>query len=589
MKRATAALVLWLSTVVLLQAQSFAVRGVLPWHNFLSGPTSWNENDYAAYLDTLESLQVNFIGFHVYTGGLERYAPYVEPLIKIQYRNVLPHAFLDNSLTARWGYRPMAVKDFPFGTSRLFALPEGAEAFGADVSILAKSDAECYHRAQALMQKVIELAHSHRMQVAIGFEFGVHPPELASIQDPASYWNINGAVIPDPLAPDNIEILHTIIDNILQTYPGVDWIWLWLHEHSFMPGTSPRIAEGDAFARYRDQNRHWFPQLEKDQGGEFSAVWSLAYIRQAYDYIRSKSPATQVVVGGWGGGAQLPRILQGLDAALPPDIVFSCLNPDGGSKPHPASFREIAGHRSVWAMPWLESDYDLWHLQPRVGLIRDQVRRAREDGMQGVVAIHWRTEEVRLNLEAFCHFAVQPMDTLSTAEIYRRDVSTRYGAVASLASMLIDMDASQWLASASSPEYYPYSPLVGRLTEEQKRKCVEAMSMLDRLLLTAEHGARKNLLWLRANFLFALQLDLLGIKMEPAFQLKSRWLTGNKFSVEEYRFAAASLAAAPMQELLTTFAERVRSRGELGELSALNQKVWGTYWELEKFLREQQR
>jgi len=32
----------------------FEIRGVLPWHNFLSGPTSWNIEDYQKYLDECE-------------------------------------------------------------------------------------------------------------------------------------------------------------------------------------------------------------------------------------------------------------------------------------------------------------------------------------------------------------------------------------------------------------------------------------------------------------------------------------------------------------------------------------------------------
>ena len=95
-----------------IQAQDkFNIRGVLPWHNFLSGPTSWNLSDYRIYLDECRKNGINFIGFHNYTGGGERYATYVEPMIKIEYKNILPQACFDNSMTARWGYLPMAVKD----------------------------------------------------------------------------------------------------------------------------------------------------------------------------------------------------------------------------------------------------------------------------------------------------------------------------------------------------------------------------------------------------------------------------------------------------------------------------------------------
>ena len=73
-------------------APAFAIRGTLPWHNFLSGPTAWNEEDYERYLDRLAELGLNFVGFHCYTGGAERYAPYVEPMIRITYRDVVPQA-----------------------------------------------------------------------------------------------------------------------------------------------------------------------------------------------------------------------------------------------------------------------------------------------------------------------------------------------------------------------------------------------------------------------------------------------------------------------------------------------------------------
>ena len=97
--------------VSLLAQEKFNIRGVLPWHNFLSGPTGWNLEDYRDYLDECQQYGINFIGFHNYTGGGERYATYVEPMIKIEYKDILPQACFDNSLTARWGYLPMKVKD----------------------------------------------------------------------------------------------------------------------------------------------------------------------------------------------------------------------------------------------------------------------------------------------------------------------------------------------------------------------------------------------------------------------------------------------------------------------------------------------
>ena len=53
-------------------AEPFEIRGVLPWHNFLCGPTAWNKADYEAYLDNCKAEGINFIGFHNYTGGGSR-------------------------------------------------------------------------------------------------------------------------------------------------------------------------------------------------------------------------------------------------------------------------------------------------------------------------------------------------------------------------------------------------------------------------------------------------------------------------------------------------------------------------------------
>ena len=57
-------------------AEPFEIRGVLPWHNFLCGPTAWNKADYEVYLDNCKAEGINFIGFHNYTGGGERHATY---------------------------------------------------------------------------------------------------------------------------------------------------------------------------------------------------------------------------------------------------------------------------------------------------------------------------------------------------------------------------------------------------------------------------------------------------------------------------------------------------------------------------------
>ena len=569
---------------------AFAIRGTLPWHNFLSGPSAWNEKDYAAYFARLEQLGLNFVGFHCYTGGAERYAPYVEPMIRIEYRNVLPLASLDTSLTARWGYRPLAIKDFAFGTSKLFSPPPGAQAFGADCVVTARTNAEHYEQTQALMRKVVDLAHAHGVQVAIGFEFGVHPPEFASVVPRDSF--IRGAMLPDPTHPAAIEILRRTIDDILRAYPTIDWVWLWLHEHTMFISESKLAGRfADVFARDA--------KLFADAGNDattFTGVWSLVYIRLARAYLAERAPKVRLAVGGWGGGDQLPGILRGLDRALPKDVVLTCLSPGQGTAPPLPVLGEIAKHRPVWAIPWLEGDARLWHLQPRVSLLRDHVRQARDQRMNGVVAIHWRTEEIRPNFDAFARFARDPERAPTVEAFYADDCKRQFGpeAAAVLGPLLSRMDRERTLEPPGrgdlmqSPEYFPYKPAWGRLTPELRDQLLQMIDTAKQLsAATGDHKHRDNLDWLAANLRFTCLLDEVGRKIEPAYQLRDRWLLGEikpDALMAEVRQARRQLDAAPIETLFHIYAKRVRSRGELGVLSSLNQKLWLQYKELDRFL-----
>ena len=574
--------------------QSFEIRGVLPWHNFLSGPTAWNEDDYKKYLDDCQENNINFIGFHNYTGGGERYFNYVEPMVKIEYKNVLPETGFDHSGMARWGYLPMKVKDFGFGTDQFFNLPSGIEYFGADCSVMAKTNEERYEKAQILMQKVLQMAHQRDIQMAMGFEFGVAPPEYASVRTNGDmYWMGNGNLVYNPFDPDATGILYATIDNILETYKGIDWICLWLNEHC-MFGVDPKKALDNKFMRkYYNENVVHYEQDGVNQSLKFLGVWAQAYIQKAYDYIKLKAPNTKILISGWGSETQMALLLQGLNKSLPDDIVFSMLNPDGGSKVHPPFFKEIGQSRKIWAIPWLETDAALWHLQPRVDMMREQVKKAHADGLDGVVAIHWRTEEIKLNWSTFAYFASNPTDIKSTAEIYEAYCANELGRYAAkhLSPELLKLDLSGILNSIHSPVYYPYTPAWGRLDKEKEGVCIRIMETIDECIKKEKDEIIiSNLEWLKACFEFTLLLNEVSASIQPAWELRSTYLiesNRSQLTKQNIEKAKRSLTNAPIEKMLRVFASRVRSRGELGELSSINQRVWREYQLLDEFLEGQ--
>jgi hypothetical protein len=564
------------------------IRGALPWHNFLCGPSAWNEDDYCHYLNGLQSVGLNLVVFHNYTGGQERYAPYVEPMVRLRYRGVEAAATFDTSLTARWGSRPLATEDFAFGADLLFHPPAGARAFGADAAVCAKSYSDHYAGAQGLMRRVMEMAHERGIRFAMGFEFGIHPPEFLSLVGSAAMLNSSGIL--DPFSAPAIALLRSAIDDILAAYPGVDQIWFWQHEFVHLAGPGPQ-----EFTRERGE----FEQLLASEGGgfdphyRFGGVWTLAYLRQAYAYLKQRAPSVTMVLSGWSNEGQLPSILGELHKKLPLDIVFSCLQPDQGAQPNPAILAEIAATREVWGLPWLEGDAAMWHFQPRSGLVVESVRRAAADGYQGVVALHWRTEDVKGAFQAFAHVASNPAWPASVEEIYAEFCCAEYGyqAGAAIAPLLAALDREQLLWGRISPEYLPYNPCTfGRLDDLQIKRICDLLQVIElNANADASDSQCENLAWLANNMRFYLQLDAVGRAMEPAFRWQARWWQASENAdslLTESAQVLAALDAAPLRDLFETFISRVRSRGELGVLSSLNQRVWLLHKELKEFIAE---
>jgi hypothetical protein len=214
---------------------------------------------------------------------------------------------------------------------------------------------------------------------------------------------------------------------------------------------------------------------------------------------------------------------------------------------------------------------------------------ARDQHLDGVVAIHWRTAETRVNLAAFAAAARDPDHIATAADFYRRDAADQYGpAVAEPTALMLARWDGRLGFQTESPEYFPYHPGWGRLKPEVRAQLTNDVAELGRLAAQVDApGHRSNLDWLLANFEFTLLLDETGRQLEPAYRLRNEWLTGMTDPAALPGLVAGArkaLDAAPLERLFHTFARRVRSRGELGELSSLNQRLWLQYRELDRFL-----
>ena len=368
------------------RAPAFATRGLLPWYDFLSGPSAWNLADYRLIVDRMVRMGLNFIGFHVYSKGPVTRSQGAEPFLSFTYHGVGHDAVIDTTQTNRWGYLPKRVSDFAYGTDRFFA----GEVFGADAALLATGPLDAAAHAKSLLHDALTYAKARGLRVCVGFEPAAIPDEIVDALPANARRHIQ-----TPLGPDDAldltsaaarEILHLRLDDLLATYLMVDAVWLWQNEDAA-----------------------WTVRHEGDEVLPFDA----SYLRLAYDYLKERAPRVQLVVSGWGA---VHQHFDDLHTALPDDVAFSALNHYLGSSQTDDVYGRL-GARSRWPIPWLEDDATLWHPQYHLHRFHNDVLRAHRFGCDGMIGIHWRTRVIDHNASYFARSLWEP--DLDPADYYR--------------------------------------------------------------------------------------------------------------------------------------------------------------------------
>jgi len=346
----------------------FAVRGTLPWYNFLNSPTTWNPGDHRRFYDQLAKQGANFVGYHSY--DWEPWAAY--PGGWSGMRMGEPVATSGSTrYVDQWGAVPTATADYAFGTHQLFA----HSLFGADCAHGYSTHAQGIHRQQAMLAEALRYARSRGIRTCLGFE-------------------LSG----DPDASENIQALRERLQHLLATYP-LDYVWLWQTEGrgggaGYRPSDTPDAARDTLAAHFAYLGEDW----RVAEGVRISH-----YLALGYRILRELAPEVRLIVSGWGGDHWMAfsDFYAGLDETLPDDIIFSALdNIDPTFEPNvSAVYGRVKPARERWPIPWFESDgggtrRDQWGPQPNVYAFAPLLDDAQQKGCQGFLGIHWRTRAI---------------------------------------------------------------------------------------------------------------------------------------------------------------------------------------------------
>jgi len=392
----------------------FAVRGLLPWPDFLNCITVYNEEDFRAYFESMLRMRFNTFGMHVYTQA-EQWA---ESYLSFEFGGVGHLAHLDTTAGNRWGYLPQRTSRYTMGGAQYY----DSEVFGSDATRLARDPWEGADRARKLLQHAFAHAARLGIRTGIGFEPYQIPDEIFRALPPeARTRKITERGVGPRFNVESVtarKLLETRLGQLLEAYPGVDYVWLW-----------------------EDESMNW-------ESRKTGIPLSPTPFLQAHDFLRRNAPKKRLVVSGWGGMA---RHFEDFHRKLPLDIVFSCLSDSLGWDPVHDAFGKLEG-RERWPIPWLEDDPGMWQAQFRVHRFQSDIDRALGFGCQGMLGIHWRHRIVDPTAGYLARYSWDPK--LTPAQYYRAYAGTQAAAARApqLAEILTGVDREGKLLSTFSGE-----------------------------------------------------------------------------------------------------------------------------------------
>ena len=400
----------------------FAVRGLLPWHNFLNSPTVWNPGDYERYLKTLWRWGGNTALFHNYDE--EPLAAFPDPATG-KWRAGMG---MQTTLDAPWGgFKGIKLEEFGHGSGDWFPFNQDG-AWGARNAFAGDPIAA----AQSEFAQVCEFGAGLGLNVVFGFE-----------------------LLGDPCWPGYRDLLTARLRHVLATYPSLGTLCLWEQEGHGVRGWLEGACSA-GIAGLEEKFGHAFDGFKTTSPSRYREGLRLAALFGiAYEIVREIRPDIRVAFAGWGGDRWMRwgDYWPGLHRVLPPDVILAQLD---NIMPHceetvSVVAPDLASKRELWSIPWVESDggggahNSQWHPQDAVGQQAHLARTAKDIGYSGLLGIHWQTAGCEINAMHLVQSAGWDAAQSGFYAEYARTFFARgeaSGEVAAILSELEDLGAS---------------------------------------------------------------------------------------------------------------------------------------------------
>ncbi|WP_413803714.1 hypothetical protein [Streptomyces iranensis] len=586
------------------RAPAVRLRGFMPYTDFLTGPSTWDKEDYLRVIDSAARLKLNLFSMHFYT-----FEPVGQFTFKGQQRT---EAFWDTSRTTRWHKRPGRISDFVAGREH-FADYLADDTFGARSAIDATAPEERFRLAEADIRAAFAHAKERGMRTTIGIEVTDPPLEFRALVDPGSRYGENGFGI-CPSSGDARELLTGWLTGLIATFPEVDTYTLWQTETGPSRWTAGCTCE--RCTRFRAE--HPLPRYTIDDllGKVSAQVYDveditesaqtfLQWVLLGHDILRELAPDKQVALAGW----YIEHLFRDASPYLPEEVVLSSMTEVDPWEAPPLLDHYQGVDRERWLINWWEIDFRMWLPQPKVSAYPPIMAKARRYGIDGIIWQHWRTRTVDDNARYTALVMWQP--DLTPDEYYRDVFGVEWGEAAAIEAaeaMRLFERYEQWLChdlgwQVFTQDWYPptinqalefmgvHGAVPPQIVADIEAKLDEIPRIRARLAEVREalrvartkavvlrDGDRPGF-WEHRVELYQLFIDCLEHVGEAALAYRDA-TCGDRPTASEtqaLKRAYEALRTAPVLQLIQKLAERVEDRGDLGTLVNLNNELWSRY------------
>jgi hypothetical protein len=282
-------------------------RVVFTWHNFLSGCSTWELEDWKLWIVQVSRMRFNTIMVHAYGNN---------PMFSFTHHGQSkPVGFLTTTRKGRdWGTEHVNDVRRIIGGQGIFK----SSVFGSSAALV--PDEERVAAATSLMQQVFAFARSRGLRVTLALDVDTessNPQNVIETLPPSARFASGTFQLADPASAEGYGYYKSLITQLMRIYPEINQIALWMRGRpgdslwrSLEPTDFP-ISWNDGY----QQALRRFPELQQDP--ESPSLYALSKVASAFRKALAELDlnSVELALGSWRFG-----YLPAADRLMPSEV-----------------------------------------------------------------------------------------------------------------------------------------------------------------------------------------------------------------------------------------------------------------------------